>query len=50
MNKDKIGREEIIWEEAVKELESFNLVTSVGNRNEVFQITREGYEIAELIV
>ena len=50
MNKDKIGREAIIWEEAVKELESVNLITSVGNRNEVFQITREGYEVAELIV
>lgn len=50
MNINKIGKEAIIWEEAVKELEGVNLITSVGNRNEVFQITREGYEVAELIV
>ena len=38
-----------IWEGALEELENENLIISKGYKREVFEVTRKGYEIAELI-
>ncbi len=38
-----------IWEDALKELVDLEFVRPLGNRNELFQITRKGYEVAEKI-
>ena len=51
--KDFVGdnnpRTRAIWEGALKELENEGLVTDAGHKREVFQLTRRGYEIAEII-
>jgi hypothetical protein len=38
-----------IWEGAVQELVEQRLLESVGHRGEVFRVTREGYEAADLL-
>ena len=49
MNTDKIGKSAAIWKEAVSEVENNQLIMAVGNKNEIFQLTRLGYEVSEKI-
>jgi hypothetical protein len=42
-------RNRAIWEGVLGELENENLIISKGYKREVFEVTRKGYEIAELI-
>lgn len=49
MNTDKIGKSAAIWKEAVGELQNNQLIMAVGNKNEIFQLTRLGYEVSEKI-
>ncbi len=49
MNTDKIGESVAIWRAAVEELEDNQLIMAVGNRNEIFQLTKRGYEVSEKI-
>lgn len=49
MNREKIGKDVAIWTAAVDELRNKELLVSVGNRNEIFQLTRLGYEVSEKI-
>lgn len=49
MNTDKIGKSAAIWKEAVSELQNNQLIMAVGNKNEIFQLTRLGYEVSEKI-
>jgi len=37
------------WEGAIEELKSLGLIVDRGHKNEVFSVTRQGYEIAELL-
>ena len=47
--KDSEPRTRAIWLGALQELLTHGLVQSVGTKNQVFQLTREGYEVAELL-
>jgi hypothetical protein len=38
-----------IWEGAVQELEKAHLIADKGSARELFTVTREGYEVAELL-
>lgn len=49
MNTDKIGKSATIWKKAVSELQNNQLIMAVGNKNEIFQLTRLGYEVSEKI-
>ena len=49
MNTDKIGESVAIWRAAVEELEDNQLIMAVGNGNEIFQLTKRGYEVSEKI-
>ena len=49
MKTDKIGKSAAIWKEAVSELQNNQLIMAVGNKNEIFQLTRLGYEVSEKI-
>lgn len=49
MNREKMGKDVAIWTAAVDELRNKELLVSVGNRNEIFQLTRLGYEVSEKI-
>jgi hypothetical protein len=42
-------REQTSWWSAVDELEGLGLIRDLGYKGEVFELTREGYHIAELI-
>lgn len=42
-------RSRAIWEGAVAELESGGLVQAVGHKGEMFRVTREGYDAADLL-
>jgi hypothetical protein len=42
-------RSRAIWEGALQELQAAGLIADRGYKNEVFGVTREGYEIAELL-
>ncbi len=42
-------RTQALWEGAIGELQSLGLIKDRGHKGEVFSVTREGYEIAELI-
>ena len=43
------ARNRAIWESALEELENESLIKAKGYKREVFEITRRGYEIAELL-
>jgi hypothetical protein len=43
------ARNRAIWESALEELENESLIKAKGYKREVFEITRRGYEIAELV-
>lgn len=49
MNIDKIGKPVAIWRAAIEELRNNQLIMAVGNRNEIFQLTKLGYEVSEKI-
>lgn len=49
MNKERIGRDVAIWKTAVEELRKNELLVPVGNRNEIFQLTKLGYDVSERI-
>lgn len=49
MNIDKIGKSVAIWRAAMEELRNNQLIMAVGNRNEIFQLTKLGYEVSEKI-
>lgn len=42
-------RSRAIWEGAVDELDQNGLVQSVGHKGEIFRVTREGYDAADLL-
>lgn len=42
-------RSQAIWEAAVEELENTGLIKDRGHKRQVFNVTREGYELAELL-
>lgn len=42
-------RSRAIWEGAVNELERNGLVQQVGHKREIFRVTREGYDAADLL-
>ncbi len=42
-------RSRAIWEGAVNELERNGLVQQVGHKGEIFRVTREGYDAADLL-
>lgn len=42
-------RSRAIWEGAVQELVQINLLQAVGHKGEVYRVTREGYDLAELL-
>lgn len=52
-NKEFVGdnnpRTNAIWEGALEEIEDQGLIVDRGYKREVFKLTRQGYEIAELI-
>jgi len=49
MVEDKSARNEAIWEAAIEELEKAGLIVDRGYKREIFRVTREGYELAELL-
>lgn len=49
MNKERLGRDVAIWTNAVDELRNNKLLIPIGNRNEIFQLTKLGYEVSDRI-
>lgn len=45
----KNPRDQATWEGAIEELENAGLIADRGHKREVFSISREGYELAELL-
>ncbi len=43
------ARESALWDGALNELERHNFIEPLGYKREVFKVTREGYEAADLI-
>lgn len=43
------SRAQAVWEGAVQELETHGLISPLGNKREIFKVTREGYEVADQI-
>ena len=46
---DNSPREIAKWEGAIDELENFGFIKAASHKREIFTVTREGYEVAELI-
>lgn len=46
---DSNPRTVAIWEGVLKELENAGLISDLGHKREVFRITREGYDVAEVL-
>ena len=42
-------RSEATWDGAVRDLVKCGFLQSVGNKGQIFRMTREGYEAAELL-
>jgi len=42
-------REEALWEAALQELESNELIKDPGHKGQVFELTNQGYLIADMI-
>lgn len=49
MNNDLTGKDMIRWRESVDELLSNKLITLIGQKNEIYQLTKYGYDVAEKI-
>lgn len=47
MNSAKIGKDVAVWKAAIEELQSNKLAISVSNKNEIFQLTKLGYDVSE---
>ena len=43
------ARTQALWEGAVQELETHGLISPLGDKREIFKVTREGYEVADQI-
>jgi hypothetical protein len=43
------ARTKAIWNGALRELVSLGLLESVGYKNQIFNVTREGYDVAEML-
>jgi hypothetical protein len=46
---DKNPRSIAAWEGALDELAQLSLIKALGHKGEVYQVTREGYDVAELL-
>jgi hypothetical protein len=46
---DSNPKTEAIWEGAIRDLQNYGLIEDRGHKGEVLGITREGYEVAELL-
>ncbi len=46
---DKNPRSRALWEGALEELLGLGFVKALGHKGEIFQMTREGYKMAELL-
>jgi hypothetical protein len=46
---DNNPRSRAAWEGALEELENLDLVKTLGHKREIYQLTREGYDVAELL-
>ncbi|MBK9624978.1 MAG: DUF4062 domain-containing protein [Rhodocyclaceae bacterium] len=44
------ARSQAMWEGAVQELERLGLISPLGNKREIFKITRDGFDAADQIV
>lgn len=44
------ARSQAMWEGAVQELENLGLISPLGNKREIFKVTREGYDEADQII
>lgn len=49
INKENFGRNAIVWEDCIEELINANLVKSIDGGNELYRLTKKGYEISDLI-
>jgi len=43
-------RSQAMWEGAVQELEKLGLISPLGNKREIFKVTREGFDAADQVV
>jgi hypothetical protein len=43
------SRSRAIWEGAVDELAAKGLIKDIGYKGEIYELTREGYDLAELL-
>ncbi len=43
------ARTQAVWEGAVQELETHGLITPLGNKREIFKVTRDGFDVADQI-
>jgi hypothetical protein len=46
---DNNPRSRAAWEGALEELANLDLVRTLGDKGEIYQLTREGYDVAELL-
>ncbi len=44
-----VGKDVAVWKAALDELKSNKLAVAVGYKNEIFQLTKYGYEVSEKI-
>jgi len=42
-------RSQALWENAMKELEEFELIESTNYKREMFKVTKLGYEVADTV-
>lgn len=47
MNSAQTGKDVAVWKAAIEELQSSKLATSVSDKNEIFQLTKLGYDVSE---
>ena len=47
MNKERFGKDVAKWMSAIDELKSNKLLVSVGSKNEIYQLTKYGYDVSE---
>ena len=49
LNEPHNARSEAIWEQAVKDLAAYDLLTPRGYKGEVYQVSAKGYEVADVL-
>jgi hypothetical protein len=47
LNSENTARSRALWENALKELEDFQLIESANYKREIFKVTKLGYEVAD---